>query len=79
MHWHRSGWLLRRTLRTMVLLSLLAAGAQGYGARAPLGLIATLGVWCWARRSWRSRGKLYSTAMCIPMWVQRVLFGSPPW
>lgn len=71
------GVLLRRTLRTMLLLTWLAAGTHGYGANPLIGLTLTLGVWRWARHSWRKHGWAYNAAMHTPWWVRRLVLGSP--
>jgi hypothetical protein len=70
--------LLRRTLRTMLLLSWISAGAHGYGANPLIGLTLTLGVWRWARHSWRRRGWAYQAAMRLPWWVRRLVLGPSP-
>jgi hypothetical protein len=77
MLWRLPGLLLRRTLRTMLLLTWLAAGAQGYGFNPLIGLTLTLGVRRWARHSWRRRGWAYQAVMRPPWWVRRLLLGPP--
>lgn len=63
----------------MVLLAWLAAGAQGYGFNSLAGLVLTIGVWRWTRRSWRNRGWAYKAAMRAPLWMRRLALGHPPW
>ncbi len=75
MLWRLLRELPRRTVRTMLLLAWLAAGAQGYGASSLIGLIVTFGGWRWARRSLRDRGWAYETAMRMPSWVRWIVIG----
>jgi hypothetical protein len=79
MLWHLPGALLRRMLRTMLLLTWVAAGTHGYGANPLIGLMLTLAVWRWARHSWRGRGWPYKAAMRTPWWVRRLVLGPSPW
>jgi hypothetical protein len=76
---HLISALLRRTVHTMLLLTWVAAGAHGYGANPIIGLMVTLGVWRWARCSWRGRGWAYTAAMHTPWWVRRLVLGPFPW
>jgi hypothetical protein len=75
MPWHRLREHARRTVRTLVLLAWLAAGAQGYGASSLAGLTLTVVSWRWVRRSLRNRGWAYRTTMRAPTWARRLLLG----
>jgi hypothetical protein len=75
MPWHRLRELARRTLRTLILLAWLAAGAQGYGFSSLAGLTLTVVSWRWARRSLRNRGWAHRTALRTPAWTRRLLLG----